>query len=101
VIGISTRRSLYFWKYNQAAPLTVLPGHADIAECLTFTAKEPLLIFSGGDDGIIRKWERLQLNTFMYSHENLQLPKEEFTDVEVSKAEKLDRKSYRTEVHVL
>jgi hypothetical protein len=24
------------------------------------------LIFSGGDDGVIRKWERLQLNTFMF-----------------------------------
>lgn len=84
VIGISTRRSLYFWKYNQAAPLTVLPGHADIAECLTFNSKEPLLIFSGGDDGNIRKWERLQLNTFMYSFENLSLPKEEFHEIDKS-----------------
>jgi WD40 repeat protein len=44
VIGISTRRSLIFWKYNAAAPLTILPGidyiyigHTDIVECLTFS----------------------------------------------------------------
>ncbi|KAI8908490.1 WD40-repeat-containing domain protein [Gorgonomyces haynaldii] len=75
VIAITTRRSILVWKYNAGASLTVLPGHMDIVECLTFTSKEPLLIFSGGDDGIIRKWERLQLNTFMYSFENLSLPR--------------------------
>ncbi|KAI8927284.1 quinon protein alcohol dehydrogenase-like superfamily [Entophlyctis helioformis] len=80
VVAVSTRRSVVIWRYNSVAPLTVLPGHADIVECLTFTSKEPLLIFSGGDDGIIRKWERLQLNTFMYSQETLTLPKEEFMD---------------------
>ncbi|KAJ3305098.1 hypothetical protein HDV03_002025 [Kappamyces sp. JEL0829] len=85
VVGISTRRALVFWKYNAVAPLTVLPGHADIVECLTFNAKEPILIFSGGDDGIIKKWERLQLNTFMYGQESLILPKEEFLSGESTK----------------
>ena len=37
VIGVSTRRSLIIWKHNPVAPLTVLPGHADIVECLTFS----------------------------------------------------------------
>lgn len=37
VVGITTRRSLMFWKYNPVASLTVLPGHADIVECLTFS----------------------------------------------------------------
>ncbi|OAJ36383.1 hypothetical protein BDEG_20563 [Batrachochytrium dendrobatidis JEL423] len=89
-IGISTRRSLVIWKYNSVAPLTVLPGHADIVECLTFTSKEPLLIFSGGDDGVIRKWERLQLNTFMYSQELLMLPKDEFINALDMNAEEKD-----------
>ncbi len=48
VVGISTRRVLIFWKYNSVAPLTVLPGHEDIVECLTYNPKEPVLIFSGG-----------------------------------------------------
>ncbi|KAJ3051739.1 hypothetical protein HK097_007248 [Rhizophlyctis rosea] len=72
-------RSMVIWRYNQMASVTVLPGHADVVECLTFTSKEPLLIFSGGDDGIIKKWERLQLNTFMYSEETLILPNPEPT----------------------
>jgi WD40 repeat protein len=66
IIGTTSRRSLTMWRYNPYAPLTVLPGHADIVECLCFTQKEPILLFSGGDDGLIRKWERMQLNTFMY-----------------------------------
>nr|KAJ3422640.1 hypothetical protein HK105_007194 [Polyrhizophydium stewartii] len=93
VIGISTRRSLVIWRYNSVAPLTVLPGHADIAECLTFTSKEPLLIFSGGDDGIIRKWERLQLNTFMYSQETLMLPKDDFGDADAPEPDRDDSSS--------
>lgn len=36
-----------------------------------------MLIFSGADDGLIRKYERLQLNTFMYSQESLVIPKQD------------------------
>ncbi|KAI8901202.1 quinon protein alcohol dehydrogenase-like superfamily [Globomyces pollinis-pini] len=97
VVAISTRRSLVVWKYNSVAPLTVLPGHIDIAECLAFNSKEPILIFSGGDDGIIHKWERLQLNTFMYSQEALVLPKEEFNDVVVEPPPAvIEKKSLKT-----
>ena len=38
--------------------------------CMSFAAnKVPILIFSGHIDGTVLKWERLQLNTFLYSHE--------------------------------
>ncbi|KAJ3086653.1 hypothetical protein HK100_008637, partial [Physocladia obscura] len=84
VIGITNRRGLIIWKYNPAASITVLTGHSDAVECLTFTMKEPLLIFSGSSDSFIRKWERLQLNTFMYSQENLILPKEERQHEEIT-----------------
>ncbi|KAI9348234.1 quinon protein alcohol dehydrogenase-like superfamily [Obelidium mucronatum] len=84
VIGITNRKSIVVWKYNPAASITVLTGHSDAVECLTFTMKEPLLIFSGGSDGLIRKWERLQLNTFMYSQENLNIPKEERHEEEIT-----------------
>ncbi|KAJ3224690.1 hypothetical protein HK099_008075 [Clydaea vesicula] len=77
VMGLTNKRSLVIWKYNPNAAVTILSGHTDSVECLTFTSKEPVLIFSGADDGVIRKWERLQLNTFMYSQEPLILPKEE------------------------
>ncbi|KAK3736028.1 hypothetical protein QZH41_002746 [Actinostola sp. cb2023] len=35
------------------------------------TRKVPILIFSGGSDGNVTKWERLQSNNFMYSKELL------------------------------
>lgn len=51
---------------------------------MTFTdAKEPVLFFSGGDDSNIKKWERLQLNTFMYSQEALVIPKEELIEPKI------------------
>ncbi|KAI8810660.1 WD40-repeat-containing domain protein [Cladochytrium replicatum] len=83
VLGITNRRSVAIWRFNPTAPLTVLTGHTDVVETLTFTSKEPLLIFSGGGDGAIRKWERLQLNTFMYSQESLGVPKEEKREEQV------------------
>ncbi|KAJ3091362.1 hypothetical protein HK102_000820 [Quaeritorhiza haematococci] len=43
-------------------------------------SKEPLLIFSGGKDGVIRKWERMQLNSFMYSQEPLIMPRDDKAD---------------------
>jgi WD40 repeat protein len=66
IIAVSSRRTLISWRFNQFASAIILPGHSDIVECLCFTSKEPILFFSGGDDGIIRKSERLQLNAFMY-----------------------------------
>ncbi|KAJ3326052.1 hypothetical protein HDV06_002437 [Boothiomyces sp. JEL0866] len=93
VIAITNRRSVVVWRYNAVAPLTVLPGHSDIVECLAFNSKEPILIFSGGDDGIIRKWERLQLITFMYSQESFILPKEEFKDKEEPKIKEADEEN--------
>jgi hypothetical protein len=36
--------------------------------------KGPVLVFTCGDDSFIRKWERLQLNTSIYSQEMIVLP---------------------------
>ncbi len=66
IIAVTSRRALISWRFNPTSSCIVLPGHTDIVECLCFTAKEPILFFSGGDDGIIRKSERLQLNAFVY-----------------------------------
>jgi WD40 repeat protein len=66
VIATSTRRNIAFWRFNSVAPCTVLSGNSDIIDCLCYTSHEPVLIFSGGDEGVIKKWERMQLNTFMY-----------------------------------
>ncbi|KAI8996698.1 quinon protein alcohol dehydrogenase-like superfamily [Gaertneriomyces semiglobifer] len=77
VLASTNRRCIVVWKHSPLGAVTLLPGHQDVVECLAYTTKEPLLFFSGGDDGVIRKWERLQLNTFMYSQEILDIPKEE------------------------
>lgn len=68
VIGTNSRRHLILWKYNLSGCLTTLKNKCAM-ESLTYTRKVPLLIFSGGSNGHISKWERLQSNNFMYSKE--------------------------------
>ncbi|KAM7432677.1 hypothetical protein ABFA07_016944 [Porites harrisoni] len=68
VIGTNSRRHLILWKYNSSGCLTTLKNKCAM-ESLTYTRKVPLLIFSGGSNGHVSKWERLQSNNFMYSKE--------------------------------
>ncbi|XP_031569624.1 uncharacterized protein LOC116304102, partial [Actinia tenebrosa] len=70
VIGTNSRRNLIFWKYNSSGCLTTLKNKCPV-DTLVYTRKVPILIFSGGDDGNVAKWERLQSNNFMYSKELL------------------------------
>uniref|UniRef100_UPI00398F45DC uncharacterized protein n=1 Tax=Pristiophorus japonicus TaxID=55135 RepID=UPI00398F45DC len=69
VIGFSRQhRDVTVWKYNKMGCVTVLRSKQPM-ECLTYTQKEPILIFSGHSDGTILKWERQQSSYFLYSHE--------------------------------
>ncbi|XP_067851984.1 uncharacterized WD repeat-containing protein alr3466-like [Heptranchias perlo] len=69
VIGSSRQqRVVTVWKYNEMGCITVL-GSRQPVECLTYTHKEPILLFSGQSDGTILKWERQQSSYFLYSHE--------------------------------
>ncbi|XP_073256527.1 uncharacterized protein [Porites lutea] len=68
LIGTNSRRHLILWKYNSSGCLTTLKNKCAM-ESLTYTRKVPLLIFSGGSNGHVSKWERLQSNNFMYSKE--------------------------------
>ncbi|XP_071959328.1 uncharacterized protein [Antedon mediterranea] len=68
VVASTSRRHLIVWKYNPSACITALKCK-NAVECLTYTKKVPILIFSGGNDGEVHKWERLQSNHFMYSKE--------------------------------
>jgi len=70
VIATDTRRQITIWKHHPTGCITAL-RHKNAVECLTYTRKVPLLIFSGDSNGQIMKWERLQSNTFMYSKETL------------------------------
>jgi hypothetical protein len=83
IVGISNRRAIHIWRYETTSPLGVLQGHEDNLECIAYSiiklptyiiaAKEPILIFTCGEEAIINKWERLQLNTFMYGQESINL----------------------------
>jgi WD40 repeat protein len=73
VIGVTARRMVRIWRYTKGACLTILKDHDDAIESLTFTNKDPILIFSGGEGAVIRQWERLQLNSFMYGRDIIDL----------------------------
>ncbi|XP_078405864.1 uncharacterized protein LOC144685329 [Cetorhinus maximus] len=69
VIGSSRQhRDVTVWKYNKMGCVTLLRSRQPV-ECLTYTQKEPILLFSGHSDGTILKWERQQSSYFLYSHE--------------------------------
>jgi len=68
VFGTNSRRQILCWKYNPSGCITALRNR-DAVECLTYTRKVPILVFSGDAEGETTKWERLQSNMFMYSKE--------------------------------
>ncbi|XP_055499349.1 uncharacterized protein LOC129701886 [Leucoraja erinacea] len=69
VIGFSRqRRDLTVWKYNKMGSVTMLRSKQPV-ECLSYTQKEPILLFSGHSDGSLIKWERQQSSYFLYSRE--------------------------------
>ncbi|XP_077985512.1 uncharacterized protein LOC144440123 [Glandiceps talaboti] len=72
VIGSTSRRHMMTWKYNPSGCITALQCKHNV-ESLTYTCKPPILIFNGGSDGDVHKWERLQSNHFMYSKETFPL----------------------------
>jgi hypothetical protein len=71
VWGINSRKTVVSWRFNPHASLTVLSGHSDIIECIASNTAEPLLIYTGAADGSMRRWERTQVNPFLYTQENL------------------------------
>lgn len=58
------RKQLLAWRFNPQAAIATLAVDRP-AECLCYTRQEPLLYFSGCNDGSFLKWERTQLNPFM------------------------------------
>lgn len=72
VVASTSRRHLVVWKYNSSGCITALKCRSSL-ESLCYTKKVPILLFSGDNDGVIIKWERMQSNHFMYSKEMYQL----------------------------
>eukprot|EP00002_Diphylleia_rotans_P033367 TRINITY_DN7090_c0_g1_i1.p1 TRINITY_DN7090_c0_g1~~TRINITY_DN7090_c0_g1_i1.p1 ORF type:complete len:812 (-),score=137.18 TRINITY_DN7090_c0_g1_i1:340-2775(-) len=70
MVGWTTSRQLMMWRYNPCVPVSVCRGHSDGIETLCVCQKSTdVRIFSAGGDGLVRKWEPMQLNTQLYSHE--------------------------------
>lgn len=67
-VATTSRRGVVVWKFSTSACVTALKC-TTLFESICYTAKVPILIFSGDHDGVISKWERMQSNHFMYSKE--------------------------------
>ncbi|XP_041369826.1 uncharacterized WD repeat-containing protein all2124-like [Gigantopelta aegis] len=72
VVASTSRRHLIVWKYNSSGCITAVKYKTPL-DCLCYTTKFPILMFSGDSDGVIVKWERMQSNNFMYSKESFLL----------------------------
>ncbi|KAG8578882.1 hypothetical protein GDO81_010652 [Engystomops pustulosus] len=68
VIG-STRNQVIVWKYHNAGCVTILQAKHPI-ECLSYTAKKLLFLFTGDSRGLVKKWKRNDLSPFTYSKES-------------------------------
>ncbi|XP_040271611.1 uncharacterized protein LOC120987022 [Bufo bufo] len=68
VIG-STRNQVIVWKYHNAGCVTKLHAKHPL-ECLSYTGKKLLLLFTGDSSGIVVKWKRNELSPFTYSKES-------------------------------
>ncbi|XP_075265981.1 uncharacterized protein LOC142358464 isoform X2 [Convolutriloba macropyga] len=67
-VASNVRRHLIVWKFNPNGCVGILKNNSPVLS-LSYTRKEPILIFSGGFDGAIKKWERSQANMFTYSQD--------------------------------
>ncbi|XP_033909027.2 uncharacterized WD repeat-containing protein alr3466-like isoform X2 [Acipenser ruthenus] len=68
VIGSAGQRHVMVWRYNKTGCVTVLKNRQP-TECLAYTMKKPILLFSGHGDGTLLKWERFNSSHFLYSKE--------------------------------
>ncbi|KAM3926888.1 uncharacterized protein RB166_009727 [Leptodactylus fuscus] len=68
VVG-STRNQVTVWKYHSAGCVTILQAKHPL-ECLSYTGKQLLLLFTGDSNGFVDKWKRNDLSPFMYSKES-------------------------------
>jgi WD40 repeat protein len=87
VVATTKRRQLVIWKHEQTAATVTLPSKKPF-ECLSYTSKPPILIFSGGGDSQLIKWEQQQLNNFAYSQELFPLNETSMSDGAKANTEK-------------
>ncbi|XP_063713940.1 uncharacterized protein LOC134841831 [Symsagittifera roscoffensis] len=67
-VASNVRRHLIVWKFNPNGCVGLLKNNSPVLS-LSYTRKEPILLFSGALDGQVKKWERSQANMFTYSQD--------------------------------
>ncbi|XP_039630576.1 vegetative incompatibility protein HET-E-1-like [Polypterus senegalus] len=72
VVGSAGQCHMMVWRYNKAGSATVLTNQQPV-ECLAYTIKTPILLFSGHSDGTFAKWEQIKSSEFLYSQESFSL----------------------------
>ncbi|XP_043925379.1 vegetative incompatibility protein HET-E-1-like [Protopterus annectens] len=72
VIGSDGYRQVTVWKYKKAGCSSVLHGDQPM-ECLSYTQKAPILLFTGHSDGTFVKWERRHFSRHTYSKESFRI----------------------------
>jgi hypothetical protein len=70
MLATTSRKQLIVYKYNSNGCITSLKYKSNL-DSVCFTAKFPILIFTGDSNGSIVKWEQRQSNQLIYGSENL------------------------------
>ncbi|CAH2277302.1 uncharacterized WD repeat-containing alr2800-like [Pelobates cultripes] len=69
VIGSSRHNQVTVWKYNNMGCVNVLNTKHPL-ECLSYTGKNVILLFTGDSRGTFEKWKRKDLSPSTYSKES-------------------------------
>ncbi|KAM8972028.1 uncharacterized protein RCH25_017640 [Pelodytes ibericus] len=69
VIGSSRHNQVTVWKYNKMGCVTVLHTKHPL-ECLSYTGKNVILLFTGDSRGAVGKWKRKDLSPSTYSKDS-------------------------------
>jgi len=82
LLGSTTTRNLLIWRFNPNGAAAILRAHTDWAEVLAHCYKrqptqdgkdegeeDSMVLFSGGADSLIRRWEPAsRMNPYIYAH---------------------------------
>ncbi|XP_015205144.2 uncharacterized protein [Lepisosteus oculatus] len=72
VVGTAGHNHVIVWKWKKARSTTVLQNRQSV-DCLAYTMKKPILLFSGHSDGSVTKWERMNSSNYIYSKESFKI----------------------------
>ncbi|XP_040200393.1 uncharacterized WD repeat-containing protein alr2800-like [Rana temporaria] len=72
VIGSTKNNQVIVWKYHKIGCVAVLHSKNPL-ECLSYTGKKILLLFTGDSSGMVEKWEKNDSSPCVYSKESYRI----------------------------